>query len=84
MGAFSTSGDPETHETFGKMAKLMPKVMTPFSYRLPDNHDIDSYARECATNLEETILNEGPLIQYRFLEVRCAFARITVNVMVIW
>ena len=60
MGAFSTSGDPETHETFGKMAKLMPKVMTPFSYRLPDNHDIDSYARECARNLEETILNEEP------------------------
>ena len=60
MGAFSTSGDPETHETFGKMAKLMPKVMTPFSYRLPDNYDIDSYARECARNLEETILNEGP------------------------
>jgi len=60
MGAFSTSGDPETHETFGKMAKLMPKVMTPFSYRLPDNHDINSYARECAKNLEETILNEGP------------------------
>ena len=60
MGAFSTSGDPETQGTFGQMAKLMPKVMTPFSYRIPDNHDINSFARECVRNLEEVILNEGP------------------------
>jgi adenosylmethionine-8-amino-7-oxononanoate aminotransferase len=42
------------------MAKLMPKVRTPFSYRLPQNHDIDSYARECANDLENTINKEGP------------------------
>ncbi len=38
----------------------MPKVKTPFSYRLPENHNIDSFARECARNLEDTIIKEGP------------------------
>jgi adenosylmethionine-8-amino-7-oxononanoate aminotransferase len=37
----------------------MPKVPTPFSYRLPDNHDVNSYARECAGKLEQVILSEG-------------------------
>jgi len=60
LGAFAASGDPETQAAFGSMAKLMPKVRTPFSYRLPQNHDIDSYARECANDLENTIIKEGP------------------------
>ena len=60
MGAFSTSGDPETQKTFGNMTKLMPKVLTPFSYRLPKNYDLNSYARRCAKDLEDTILKEGP------------------------
>ena len=42
LGAFAASGDPETQAAFGSMAKLMPKVKTPFSYRVPQNHDIDS------------------------------------------
>ena len=60
LGALAASGDPETHQTFGSIAKLMPKVKTPFSYRLPENHNIDSFARECARNLEDTIIKEGP------------------------
>ena len=59
LGAFAASGDPETQAAFGSMAKLMPKVKTPFSYRLPQNHDINSYARECAKDLEDTINKEG-------------------------
>jgi adenosylmethionine-8-amino-7-oxononanoate aminotransferase len=60
LGAFAASGDPETEKTFGSMAKLMPKVKTPFAYRVPQNHDVDSYARECAKDLENTINEEGP------------------------
>ena len=60
LGAFAASGDPETHAAFGSMAKLMPKVKTPFAYRVPQNYDIDSYARECVRDLEATIIEEGP------------------------
>ena len=60
LGAVAASGDPETKQTFGSIAKLMPKVKTPFSYRLPENHNIDSFARECARDLEDTIIKEGP------------------------
>ena len=59
LGAFLVSGDPVAERMFGSLAKVMPKVPTPFSYRLPDNHDVNSYARECAKKLEEVILAEG-------------------------
>ena len=59
LGAFAASGDPETEKAFGSMAKLMPKVKTPFSYRVPQNYDVDSFARECVKNLEDTIIEEG-------------------------
>ncbi|MDA0361378.1 MAG: aminotransferase class III-fold pyridoxal phosphate-dependent enzyme [Proteobacteria bacterium] len=59
LGAVSVSGDPESDMVFGSMFRIMPKVPTPFSYRLPENHDVDSYARECARKFEEIILNEG-------------------------
>ena len=59
LGAFAASGDPQTEQTFGSMAKVMPKVKTPFSYRLPQNYHVDSYARECAKDLENTINEEG-------------------------
>jgi adenosylmethionine-8-amino-7-oxononanoate aminotransferase len=38
----------------------MPKVPAPFSYRLPANHDADSYARHCAAALDDVIRREGP------------------------
>ena len=60
LGAFAASGDTETERAFGSMAKLMPKVKTPFSYRVPQNYDIESYARECVRDLEATIIKEGP------------------------
>ena len=59
LGAFLVSGDPVAEKMFGSLAKVMPKVPTPFSYRLPENHDINSYARECAKKLEEVVLAEG-------------------------
>ena len=41
------------------MLKAMPKVPTPFTYRLPPNHSRESYARECAQALEDKVQTEG-------------------------
>jgi adenosylmethionine-8-amino-7-oxononanoate aminotransferase len=60
LGAASVTGDPETDAVFGPVMQVMPRVPAPFTYRLPDNHDADSYARACARALEEVILDEGP------------------------
>jgi adenosylmethionine-8-amino-7-oxononanoate aminotransferase len=60
MGAISVTGDPEAERVFGALGRIMPKVPAPFTYRLPPNHDADSYARHCAKALDETILREGP------------------------
>ena len=60
LGALAITGDPEADRIFGALMKPMPKVPAPFSYRLPANHDADSYARQCAAALEDAIRREGP------------------------
>lgn len=60
MGAIAISGDPVSEAAFGPMARLMPKVPAPFTYRLPEGHTAETYAEHCAAALEETILREGP------------------------
>src|SRR6185436_14919588 len=60
LGAVSVTGDPDSVRLFGAQARLMPLVPAPFSYRLPPNHTVDSYARHCAAELESTIRREGP------------------------
>jgi adenosylmethionine-8-amino-7-oxononanoate aminotransferase len=60
LGALAATGDPQAHGTFGSLIKTMPKVPAPFSYRLPANHDADSYARHCAAALDDVIRREGP------------------------
>jgi adenosylmethionine-8-amino-7-oxononanoate aminotransferase len=60
LGAVSVVGDPDAARVFGDLVRGMPKVPAPFSYRLPPNHDADSYARHCAAELEATIRREGP------------------------
>ncbi len=59
MGALAITGDEHQHEVFGPLLRAMPKVPTPFTYRLPPNHSRDSYARHCAQALEQAILDEG-------------------------
>jgi len=59
LGALSLTGDKHQHEVFGPMLKDMPRVPTPFTYRLPPNHDRESYACYCAQSLEDRILVEG-------------------------
>jgi adenosylmethionine-8-amino-7-oxononanoate aminotransferase len=60
LGALAVTGDPQAHAIFGSLLKTMPKVPTPFTYRLPANHDADSYARHCAAALDDVIRGEGP------------------------
>lgn len=60
LGALALTGDQHQHEVFGPLLQMQPKVPTPFTYRLPPNHDAESYARYCAQALEDKILAEGP------------------------
>jgi adenosylmethionine-8-amino-7-oxononanoate aminotransferase len=60
LGALSVTGDASAHAMYGPMMQTMPKVPTPFSYRVPANFTAESYARHCATELERTIEREGP------------------------
>lgn len=59
LGAVSVTGDPQSEAVFEAVTRVMPKISVPFSYRIPDNHDVDSYARACAQELEQTITQEG-------------------------
>ncbi|UUX49699.1 aminotransferase class III-fold pyridoxal phosphate-dependent enzyme [Nisaea acidiphila] len=59
LGAASVTGDPTSEAVFASVMQVMPKVPAPFTYRLPENHDTDSYARHCAAALEATIVAEG-------------------------
>jgi adenosylmethionine-8-amino-7-oxononanoate aminotransferase len=67
LGAASVSGDPVSDSIFAKVMQVMPKVPAPFAYRLPENHDADSYARHCAAALEATIVAEGPQTVLAFI-----------------
>ncbi len=60
LGALSLTGDAASHKMFGPMMQKMPKVPTPFTYRIPLNHTAESYARHCAAELERAIETEGP------------------------
>ena len=60
MGAFAASSDPQMENTFQKMSKVLPKIPVPFSYRIPKNYNINTYAEYCADEFERTIINEGP------------------------
>lgn len=59
LGAVGVTGDPDSRALYAPEARLMPMVPAPFSYRLPPNHDVDSYARACAAALDEAIRREG-------------------------
>jgi adenosylmethionine-8-amino-7-oxononanoate aminotransferase len=60
LGALAVTGDQAAHQMFGPLLQAMPKVPTPFTYRIPDNHTAESYARHCAAELERSIETEGP------------------------
>jgi len=58
LGALEVAGDMGS----GVMAPYlhdMPRVPAPLTYRLPDGHDVVSFARHCLAELETTIAREG-------------------------
>ena len=60
LGALTLTSDRHMQDVFGPMLRDMPKVPAPLTYRIPDNHTVESYARHCAAGLEEKIVSEGP------------------------
>ncbi len=59
LGALALSGDLAA----GVMQPYLresPRVPAPLSYRLPQGHDADSFARQCLAELDNTIQREGP------------------------
>lgn len=59
LGAVSVTGDPESEAVFEAVARVMPKIPAPFSYRLPTGKTVESHALDCAQALEDAILSEG-------------------------
>ena len=60
LGALAISGDPLVREVYGPLLAAQPHVEAPLTYRVPENHSAESWARRCAALLEETIRREGP------------------------
>lgn len=60
LGACAITGDDETLEMFGPMMVRMPKISTPFTYRIPDGYTPTEWQEAAAQELEETIVREGP------------------------
>lgn len=60
LGALAVTGDEHAHEIFGPLLKSVPRIPAPMTYRVPENHTAESYARECAAALEAAIRREGP------------------------
>ena len=60
LGALAVSGDTAMERLFGPLTRLMPKVPSPLSYRVPPGHDTESYASFAADALEQEILRQGP------------------------
>mgnify|MGYP003670677166 CR=1 FL=1 len=60
LGAVAITGDSDSAAMFAPITRMMPKIPAPLSYRPPENHSAESYARHCAQSLEDTIRAEGP------------------------
>lgn len=60
LGALAITGDPAAHAIYAPLLVSQPHISAPLSYRIPQNHTAESWARRCASELEETIRREGP------------------------
>lgn len=60
LGALAISGDPLARDVFAPLLTQQPHIPAPLTYRVPENHDPESWARHCAGLLEDTIRREGP------------------------
>jgi adenosylmethionine-8-amino-7-oxononanoate aminotransferase len=60
LGALAISGDPVAREVFAPLLTQQLHIPAPLTYRVPENHTQESWARQCAAALENTIRREGP------------------------
>ncbi|WP_197707247.1 aspartate aminotransferase family protein [Advenella sp. S44] len=67
LGAVTISGDFVSERMYGPLTRPMPKIAAPFTYRIPQEHTIESYALACAEELERTILREGETTVLAFI-----------------
>ena len=67
IGALGLSGDPANEAFLDGFGINHPKVPAPLSYRLPENHSVETYALECAQALDNTIKQLGPETVLAFL-----------------
>lgn len=59
LGALAWSGDDGIVEFLNGMIEVSPKIPAPLTYRLPENHTVESYAMSCADTLRQTIKELG-------------------------
>lgn len=67
LGAVAVTGDPFSEALFAPLTRIMPKVSPPFTYRVPENFTVETYAEHCAAALEQAIRDEGPESVLAFL-----------------
>ncbi len=60
LGALAISGDPVAREIFAPLLAPHLHIPAPLTYRIGENHTQESWARQCAAALENTIRREGP------------------------
>lgn len=59
LGTLSWSGDDDIVDFLDGMIDISPKIPSPVTYRLPENHTVESYAMSCADSLRQTIKDLG-------------------------
>ena len=67
IGALGLSGDPANEAFLNGFGHDHPKVPAPLSYRLPDNHSVETHALACAQALDEKMQSLGPETVLAFL-----------------
>ena len=56
----SSSSSPEFRDWFAPLAPGFVEVEAAYGYRRPEGMTLDDYGEQCAQQLEETVLREGP------------------------
>jgi len=67
IGALGLSGDPANEAFLSGFGHDHPKVPAPLSYRLPENHSVETHALACAQALDDEIERLGPETVLAFL-----------------
>ena len=58
LGAAAVTGDPQSDQIYQAVMRMMPKVPTPFSYRIPTGHSVESFSFEARDGLKRSLSNK--------------------------